>query len=133
MTEMLYVNAATTPYGEHTSTIALNRWPVANAPRPLPGAVAFVGPFLHGIYFAAGPQGVFGERWRDLDAWPVELITNFQIVERLIALAQARHTTLAKLLGDQGLPRLAAAAGFPWFASPGATQKPVVVGAPYAR
>jgi hypothetical protein len=131
--ETIYLNAATNPFGPHATLIALQRWSVVNAPRPLPGSITFVGPYAHGIYFAAGPQAVFGERWRDLDAWPVELITNLQIVERLSAIARARGTTLAAVLEDQELSELSADVGFPWYIAPGSLETPATMGASNAH
>ena len=78
--QTVYLNAATNPFGEHAVTIALNRWAVYNAPRPIPGEIAFQSDFAHGIFFAAGPAERYAQAWADLDAWPVELITNLQIV-----------------------------------------------------
>jgi hypothetical protein len=116
--QTVYLNAATNPFGEHAVAIALNRWAVYNAPRPIPGEIAFQSTFAHGIFFAAGPLHKYAQAWADLDAWPVELITNLQIVDRLAGMAKERGTTLAEVLEYTALPELARQCGFPWHEMP---------------
>jgi hypothetical protein len=115
---IVYLNTATTPFGEHTTAIALNRWAVYNAPRPIPGEITFQGAFRHGIFYAAGPLDRYAQDWADLDAWPVQRISNLQIVDHLAAMARERNTTLAEVLEDTDLPELARQCGFPWYEAP---------------
>src|SRR5690606_19744285 len=49
-----YVLAGTWP-SEHAEKITVNGWAVVNAPRPLLGSVTWEGPFICGIFYAAGP------------------------------------------------------------------------------
>lgn len=114
--ETIHVNRPN-PFGEHTATIQLNRWAVVNAPRPIPGAITWQGEFRHGIFYAAGNRADFGERWNDLDAWPVEAITNLDVTERIAAMARERGTTLAEVLDDfdGDMSELAKACNLPWF------------------
>lgn len=114
--ETIYINNPGQPFGEHTTIIALNHWQVVNAPRPIPGMVTWQGDFRHGIFYAAGPIEQFGQSWNELDAWPVEAITNLQIVEKVKAMCEERDTTLAEVLDsfDGDWYRLAAACEFPW-------------------
>ena len=97
-TQTVYLNADTNPFGEHAAAIALNCWTVVNAPRPLPGEIHFQGEFRHGVFYSAGPRDRYDQAWADLDAWPVTLITNLEIVERLRTMAVERKTTLRKVL-----------------------------------
>jgi hypothetical protein len=114
----IYLNTATNPFGDHATAILLNRWAVFNAPRPIPGEITFQGEFRHGIFYAAGPLEQYAQVWTDLDAWPVELISNIQIVDRLSTMAADRHTTLAEILEYTDLPNLARQCGFPWYDVP---------------
>ncbi len=66
--QIVYLNTATNPFGEHTRAILLNHWDVYNAPRPIPGEITFQGEFRHGIFYAAGPPGKYAQDWVDLDA-----------------------------------------------------------------
>ncbi len=115
---IVYFNSATQPFGDHTAAIQLNRWAVYNAPRPIPGEIAFQGEFRHGIFYAAGPLDRYARAWDELDAWPVELISNMEIVDRLAAMASARNTTLAEVLEYTDLPEFARQCGFPWHDTP---------------
>jgi hypothetical protein len=129
--QMVYLNAATNPFGERSAAIALNRWAVYNAPRPIPGEIAFQSTFAHGIFYAAGPLEKYVQAWADLDAWPVELITNLQIVDRLSVMAKERGTTLAEVIEYTELPALARQCGFPWHDVPtnNLGQKPALAAA----
>ncbi len=109
------VNEAARPFGEHADAIRLNGWMVVNAPRPLPGTVAWCGEFRHGTFYAAGPAEDFGEAWGDLDAWPVRTITNMQITQILAAKAQGEGISLSEFAEDWGsMGALARAADLPW-------------------
>ena len=89
---LIYLNNPPNPFGEHTHAIALNRWLAEPAPRLLPGSVTWTGTghFKDGDYYAAGPRETFGESWDNLDAWPVEAITNLEIVELITKRAKER-------------------------------------------
>lgn len=109
---------------------------VVNAPRPLPCAIHMIdgrqvnlewtGEFLHGTFYAAGPidqpisvwgrSPTFRERWDANDAWPVELITNEEIEQRIREHA-ARDMTAAEYadaVAGLGIGYLAEHYGYPW-------------------
>ena len=117
---LIYLNNPPNPFGEHTTAIALNRWSVVVAPRPLPGAVTWTGTghFKHGDYYAAGPRETFGESWDNLDAWPVQAITNLEIVELITKRAKERgFKGIIDCLEANGYPSIAAlarACNLPW-------------------
>lgn len=58
-------------------------WAVYNAPRPIPGDKVWESAFRHGVFYAAGDVDLFGKTWEKLDAWPVQVITNDEIIARL--------------------------------------------------
>ncbi len=114
---LVWVNNPAAPFGDFSQMIVLNGWAVANAPRPLPGAVTWKGDHRHGVFYAAGPIGQFGQDWADLDGWPVKAITNMQITDRIAADARAADTTLGEMLANYegDMSALAADCGYPWF------------------
>ena len=60
-------------------------WWVVNAPRPLPGRLAWEGAFRCGVFYAAGPPEDFdglGETWRRLDARRIVLLDNEEVERR---------------------------------------------------
>jgi hypothetical protein len=66
---------------EQAEMIGAEGWAVVNAPRPLLGAIAWVGPFRAGIHYAAGGaecwDGAFG--WRANRAEEVRLVCNAEV------------------------------------------------------
>jgi hypothetical protein len=56
---------------------------IYNAPRPIPGDDAWEGKFRHGIFYAIGTREQFGKSWDSLDAWPVQVVSNAEIEEKL--------------------------------------------------
>jgi hypothetical protein len=121
-TVIVYLNNPPFPFGEHTTAIILNGWSVVNAPRPLPGEVTWTGDFRHGVFYAAGPREMFGESWDDLDAWPVQAITNIEIVEMISKRARDRgFKGLCDCLEANGFASIAAlarACDLPWRGEP---------------
>lgn len=69
-------------------------WEVVNAPRPVPGQIAWQSTFRHGIYYAAGSREQFGKAWDSLDAWPCQLISNEEIIEQAREYCQRFNKTL---------------------------------------
>lgn len=101
---------------EQDAAIRLNGWVVVNAPRPLVGRVTWTGPFAHGTFYAAGPADEATSRsWMRDDAWPVELVTNLQVVEMLVRrLAEAGRTLLSLESEGFTVPELARQYRLPW-------------------
>jgi hypothetical protein len=115
---VVYINNPPLPYGEHTTVIQLHRWSVVNAPRPLCGRVTWEGEFRHGIYYAAGPLEEYAKGWANLDAWPVQAITNMEIVQMVERRAKERgFASLGACLEENGyesIAELARACDLPW-------------------
>ncbi len=94
-------------------------WSVWNAPRPLVGQHTWTGPFRHGIFYAAVVRNADHDRFAQLnirdDAYPVELVTDQQIVAAVRAYAEDNGYT-AEMCADLGieLSELAAELNLPW-------------------
>lgn len=72
--------------GEHDDEIDVNGWAVVNAPRPLLGSVTWTGPFLSGIFYAAGPYDQFARSWYADDATLLVPVTPAEAVAKVRAL-----------------------------------------------
>jgi len=95
---------------------------IVNAPRPLAGQVSWEGPFRHGIFYVASEPGmaalVRGSTlgWDAMDAWPVRLVDNAYIEERVREhLAEAEMTMEDAIEGWGSLAEVARADGWPWY------------------
>lgn len=56
---------------------------IHNAPRPIPGDKVLESNFRRGVFYAVAESDRFNVIYKKLDAWPVEVITNDEIVELL--------------------------------------------------
>lgn len=98
-------------------------WTVVNAPRPLPGDVGWKWNFGHGVFYAAGPLEEYGERWRQLNAWPIKVVDNEWVRERvwthLTEELSYRFTEdeIRDWIAEKGWPYVARSHGFPYDAS----------------
>ena len=109
-------------FGEHAAAIDAHGWAVANGPRPLPGEIIWTGPLRHGTYYAAGPEAQYRDGWQNIDAWPVHLVSNENILWLLNHKAQEAGIPLHEVLEDTPIPQLAEQYGFPWHTSLDAAQ-----------
>lgn len=119
-------NAAPTPtVYVHRSTWTLpagvgDNWLIANAPRPLAGAVTWTGDFRHGSFYAATSVDDLAviESWTAADGWPVVVVDNADVERRVLEFAAAEGyiatpsaaelaelgVELADVAADLGLP-----------------------------
>lgn len=111
----VYVNTLDHICGQYEPIVRAGGWRVVNAPRPLPGAFWWEGPFLHGIFFATGDPKEYGEQWKALDAWPVVEMSNAEIDERLREDARGSGLNLEDFIEDWGsLGKASRACGYPY-------------------
>lgn len=94
-------------------------WSVFNAPRPLPGTEDELGDFRHGTFYVAVDPASPRAEWclreiRDLDGWPVQLISNEEIQARVRAHLGDEIPLEEALESWGGWPQLARAGGWPW-------------------
>jgi len=110
-----YVLAGTWP-SEHAEKITVNGWAVVNAPRPLLGSVTWEGPFICGIFYAAGPYDQLAERWRADDATLLVPVTPAQVIDKLEEKAAASGYDFAEIANEYPAQiRLwAEDSGLPW-------------------
>ncbi|MEW9530653.1 hypothetical protein [Microbispora sp. NPDC049125] len=87
-------------WGEHDEEIRRNGWAVANAPRPLAGSVTWLGPFISGISYAAGPLADLEESWRRDDATLLVEATPQEIVGMVRARCEGRGYDFAEVAAD---------------------------------
>jgi hypothetical protein len=115
MSQKILINVKT-GFGQYTAKIVENNFVVYNEPRPLPGALTWVGDFRHGVFYAAGQLSNFEKDWLNLDAWEVQLISNDQIYELLRERAQSLGKDLDAFLANfkGGIKRLAESYNLPW-------------------
>ncbi|WP_433426212.1 hypothetical protein ACQP1V_42990 (plasmid) [Microtetraspora malaysiensis] len=71
---------------EYADDITSNGWAVVNAPRPLIGRITWEGPFICGIFYAAGPYDQLAERWRADDATLLVPMAPTEVVAKMRAL-----------------------------------------------
>lgn len=113
--KIVYVNTLDHICGQYEPMVKASGWQVVNAPRPLPGAAWWDGPFLHGIFYAAGDPKEYDQQWTALDAWPVIQISNEEIAERLREDARGSGLSLEEIAEDWGsLGEAARACGYPY-------------------
>lgn len=111
------------PNSKIARQVESQQWTIVTAPRPLPGAVHWVGGingFPTGSY-AAGPWSQYAEQWRSLDARQVVLTNNRTIIRKLEeAHAQPIDTLLAQCDEGYGIAQLAAELDppLPWLDPP---------------
>jgi len=111
----VYINAADPEQAQAVRWAALG-YEIVNAPRPLPGEESWICDFRHGTIYAAclAPSDRMREEWRDLDAWPVLIVTDEQI-RGFVRDHMAGEIDEADALETWGgWPELARAAGWPY-------------------
>lgn len=89
---------------------------IVNAPRPLPGAVRWQGPYLTGVHYAVGDPAVFGDAWARDDAYTVRILSAAQCADVLEQRCQRSHLTTAEYAERAQMPpaELAAMFTLPW-------------------
>ena len=77
---------------------------IHNAPRPIPGDKVWESNFRHGVFYAVAESDRFNIIYKKLDAWPVKLITNDEIVHLIKNHAKTHSLVdrLDKYIGKHG-------------------------------
>jgi hypothetical protein len=65
-----------------------------NAPRPLAGTHTWQGPFVCGVFYAAGPRDQYAQGNEALDAAEIRFVTNADVRALLVAQLAANGYTL---------------------------------------
>jgi hypothetical protein len=101
----LVLTRADQPFGSHTSAIATRGLQVMNAPRPIPGAITWMGPCRHGRFYAAvDATTTTALECLRLDAWPVRNLAEPEIRAVLKHLAvEAGYQDLPTIMTDNDL------------------------------
>ncbi|MEU7911397.1 hypothetical protein [Microbispora bryophytorum] len=110
-----YVLAGTWPT-EHADDITAGGWAVVNAPRPLAGRMTWEGPFICGVFYAAGPYDELAKRWRADDATLLVPVTPAEVVAKMRALVRDRGYDFAEVAAEvpEQLRMWAEDQGLPW-------------------